>query len=494
MEIGINCKIIFSFVHYAGLKEDNGENLLFAAVWFKENPVDETPFVYVEEERASLEIVDSSDDEDESHRKKARNKQILTSSGPYKDPIMPDSFFEKQSLEMARIFNYLLKDLCLDYQCVNINGETLLHVAVKQDNYDVVNQLLGLGLNPNVKDTTGNYPIHGVRSLVILRLLLNYKCQINVTNLSGETPLLSYVKAVIDGDDENQELRKVFLIELLRAGDDINHSDEKGLTALHMVKNANIAQILLEHGAPINAKNNEGETPILYVFREQPAAQSLFKLFLCNATVDIMAVSKNDVSVLSVLVSLDDEAMSEVLESFSKRSQSSQLEDIFIQHCNSADHFGCPVLITACWEHTNSYCLDKLLNVSQLNPNIHPEYSPLEAQNEATIKRLIERGSNVNGIGDIRRKTPLMHAIGGRNLGGYKSNFGPFAILLAAGADPNVMDPNGDSALDYASRLENLKDARRTIASLILANANYCLQTSENKLIKIAPFQCLWLG
>lgn len=470
---------------------------MFPAIWFKDNPVDETPFVYVEEEQVSLEIVDSSDDEDESSRKQARNKEILTSSGPYKDPIMPDSYFEKQSIEMKRIFNYFLNDLSFDYQCVNNIGETLLHVAVKQDNYDAVNQLLAFGLDPNVKDNTGNYAIHGVRSLVILNLLRDFQFDINVTNLSGETPLLSYVKAVVDGtDDENLELRKTFLIELLKAGADINHTDANGLTALHLVKNVHIAQILLEHGSPVNAKNNKGETPVLYIFRELPLAHSLFKLFLCNEAVDIMTVSENNVSVLSVLVSLDDVTMSEVLSSLSKRSNS-ELDDLFIQHCNSLDYSGLPVIITACSEHTNSYCLEKLLTLSQLDPNVYPDYSPLEAsENKDTIERLIERGANINGVGDAKIKTPLIHAIGGRNLGGYKSNFETFAVLLAAGADVNIIDANGDSGLDYACRLENLKDARRSIAALILAKVDYYQEASENKLplSKIVPFQCFYVG
>ncbi|XP_037042478.1 uncharacterized protein LOC119078868 [Bradysia coprophila] len=479
------------------LKEDNGENLLFVAIWFRENPVDETPFVYIEEEQASLEVVDSSDDEDESCRKRARNEEIRTAASPYADPIMPESFFAQQSAEMTRIFDYLLNEVKLDYQCVNDLGETLLHVAVKHDNLNAVKQLLNCGLHPNVKDINGNYPMHGVRSASILNVLREHKCDVNVKNLSGETPLLAFVKGIGDGQ-ENLAAREIFLVELLDAGADINHTDANGLSVLHLVKNASIAQTLLQHGAPINAKSNEGETPILYAAREHVGIvgiQSLFKVFLCDPGLDLTLVSKSNVSILSALVSLDNENMSEVLSSFTQHSKISELENLFTLHCNGVDHYGCPVLITACSEYTNSYCLDKLLDVSHLNPNLHPDYQPLEVNNKHVIQRLLDRGANVNGMGDGKRKTPLMHAIGGRNLGGYSSNFETFALLLATGADVSVIDSNGDSALEYASKLENLKDARRTIAALILANINYNKDAgvNESPMNEIVPFQCLFV-
>lgn len=483
--------------------EDDGENLLYVAIWFKENPVDETPFVYVEEEQASLEVVDSSDDEDESYRKRVRNEQLLTSTGPIKDPIMPDSFFEEQSIEMNRIFSYFLSELSLDYKCVNNTGETLLHVAVKRDNYDAAKQLLGLGLDPNAKDNAGNYPVHGVRSVVMLTLLLDYKCDVNVTNLAGETPLLSFVKEVIDDADFNQQPQETFLIELLRVGANINHADVNGLTALHMVKSVRIARILLQHEVEINAKNKDGETPILYVFRQQSGApsvaQSMYKLFLCDNRLDVKIVTDNNVSLISVLVSLDEKTMSEVLISFTERSKTSELEDIFVQHCNTADHYGCPVIVTACSEYTNTYCLDKLLNMIHLDPNVYSHYPPLEAsvRNERTVKRLIDRGANVNGIGEGKRKTPLICAIGGgHSLGVPTCNFATVALLLAAGADMEIIDEKGDSALDYASRLENLKDARRTIAALIIANVDYYRRSGDDKLpvMNVEPFQCLYVS
>lgn len=461
--------------------------------------MDETPFVYIEEEVASLEVVDSSDDEDESCRKRLRNEQILYSSGPYKDPIMPDSYFEKQSTEFSCIFRYFLNDLNLDHQCVNNLGETLLHVGVKRDNYDVVKQLLDRGLDLNAKDNAGNYPVHGVRSVAVLNLLRDYKCDLNVTNLAGETPLLSYAKEVIDNDDMNEQAQEIFINELLKAGADINHTDVHGLTVLHVVKSVKVARILLEHGAAINAKNKDGETPILYVFREQTEARNLWKLFICDSGLDLSIVSGNNVSILSVLASLDEKTMTEVLTSFTNSMKSSDLEDLFIKHCNDVDHYGCPVLVTACAEyHTNSYCSDKLLSMDHLNPNVYPAYQPLEAaiHNRDAVKRLIDRGADVNGVGDAKRKTPLMHAIGGRNLGGYRNYFEQAAILLTAGADLEIIDQNGDSALDYASRLENLKDARRAIAALILRNVNYCRRTGEDgklSLMNVDPFQCLYL-
>ena len=57
---------------------------------------------------------------------------------------------------------------------------------------------------------------------------------------------------------DNQETVKA----LIEAGADVNAKDEDGNTPFHFAKDAEIARLLIDKGANVNAKNNKGETPL----------------------------------------------------------------------------------------------------------------------------------------------------------------------------------------------------------------------------------------
>ena len=54
---------------------------------------------------------------------------------------------------------------------------------------------------------------------------------------------------------------------LLKHGADVNARDDRGWTALHVAGNADVAEILLQHGADINAKDNDGKTALYFAQR-----------------------------------------------------------------------------------------------------------------------------------------------------------------------------------------------------------------------------------
>lgn len=57
--------------------------------------------------------------------------------------------------------------------------------------------------------------------------------------------------------------------QLLATGIDVNATNEKGQTALHMVNDEEMMEILLEADADINKRDNEGNTPLLSHLNEQ---------------------------------------------------------------------------------------------------------------------------------------------------------------------------------------------------------------------------------
>ena len=82
---------------------------------------------------------------------------------------------------------------------------------------------------------------------------------VNITNVSGETPL-----SIITGKNQNIEMLQF----LIQKGADVNFQDHNGNTPLHLAaKNESqlslrIMEILVESGADIDLKNQDDKTPL----------------------------------------------------------------------------------------------------------------------------------------------------------------------------------------------------------------------------------------
>ena len=77
----------------------------------------------------------------------------------------------------------------------------------------------------------------------------------------------------VDTDRLNSSLKwiknnKLEIIKLLiENGADVNTRDEDGKTPLHYVNNVEIAKLLIENGAEVNAMSNKGQTPCDTAFK-----------------------------------------------------------------------------------------------------------------------------------------------------------------------------------------------------------------------------------
>lgn len=151
----------------------------------------------------------------------------------------------------------------------NLNAQTkegwtaLQNIASssRNDLLGIARLLLEAGANPNIQNVIDDTPLllalfHKKND--VARLLINSGANVNLSNKVGVSPLLTVAGPV----NYNLGLAKL----LIEAGADINYKNTRtGSTPLHYAVyagNQEMATLLLEKGANMILRNNDGKTPI----------------------------------------------------------------------------------------------------------------------------------------------------------------------------------------------------------------------------------------
>jgi ankyrin repeat protein len=137
--------------------------------------------------------------------------------------------------------------------------------------------LIAYGANPNADLSTlgvhGGVPNEATEARTILidaaksrnpemvREILRYHPRLEARDAKGRTAIFAALQSYHHDEDKNRAIAECVRL-LAEAGADVNARDNDGNTPLHTTSFLDVAEELLKLGADVNARNNDGETPI----------------------------------------------------------------------------------------------------------------------------------------------------------------------------------------------------------------------------------------
>ena len=418
------------------------------------------------------------------------------------------------ALMVAANFNKLKAVKALLAAGANVNaknheGNTALHFAAIQNSHDVIEELINAGADVDAINKKKKKPIDYARVNkklndypYIIELLTKEKPEEN-QNLNAEpesktetpTPVEPAAGSEIEIETETpamenkienenppeaaeyQAVNPVTLLDLCKNGttqeisdfieshanSSVNVSDNEGNSALHLAARYNSAdavRILLEHGADVNATNNNDETPLIVAIQPNRDILEIIRTLL-EYNADVNAKSKplgntalhfalgyNYSEVCMELINsgalnIPNNNGTTPLEIAKRREMTTALENLFqknfLKICRSGSSTEIAEAIAAG------------VNVNAKNRELRTALMFAALYNTAdAVSMLIEARAYIDAQ-DIYGRTALIYAAS-------RNTDDVVELLIDAGADIELKDTAGFSAYDYGMKNHRLID------------------------------------
>ena len=392
-----------------------------------------------------------------------------------------------------------------------------LFSAIQDGNLEMVRKLLEKGADPNLQDisdgsTLLHYSVAAAKADIVQELITK-GALVNAEDNCKESPLHVATAILHEVDDEKEVADLELIVKyLLKAGANPNVKSSKsntafiGKTPLHSAaeyKNKSMVKDLINHGAIIDAKDNDQHTPLHFtaIFDVVEAAKVILQNGanpnLTNSKGETplhLAAIRGDVEVTRLL--LKHGADPNIETATAEQSLTYHLSPLHYSVMEDMDHMGLTELFGTVRGHVN-VVKELVKNGAKIDGNgshkmapIHmamfarefPEFvlillklganpdpidsfddSPLTTavidSNVKMVKTLLKYGANVNAISGNGRWTPLHCAFLGWN-GDYASTKKIVSMLLNFGANVYAKDSNGITPIQKAltSDLSNIED------------------------------------
>ncbi len=221
----------------------------------------------------------------------------------HKNGAVPGNIIEAAILSDIKISRDLLKNGA-DIEMRNDSGMTPLLVAFLSDDYSLASFLLENGADINARDYYGMTPVLAAAMLnnaTLTSLAIEHKANILAKDINGLTPLMFFVfsgnlhaielivkydKASVNSIDNNKNSPVVMAVcrgdkrmtqKLIEHGANLNSRySKKALNIAVYSGNLDLAAILLQNGARVNAKDINGVPPLIVAVSKNDYATAKF--------------------------------------------------------------------------------------------------------------------------------------------------------------------------------------------------------------------------
>ncbi|KAM9358027.1 CARD- and ANK-domain containing inflammasome adapter protein [Symphorus nematophorus] len=345
-----------------------------------------------------------------------------------------------------------------DINTVTSCKETLLHVAAEYGHMSIVELLICKGARLDLQDNKGQSALHIAASrghTEIVRALIQAGAPIYALDLQGKTPVH------LAAGSEHLNSVKVLVKEEAKQSE--SHMRDMFLHSAAMDEDWRLAEMLLQSGATVDARNNHNKTALFYAVSRKDK-KTLSILLNAGATVDRdvinEAIKLNEESILHLLLdkasgSLREDVLGSTLFSAVKQNHDGVVTVLIDSgaNVNMTDKQGyTPLLLSAELGHTEVFRvlvakeakLDVTLSdlSSALHLAVHSGSMPI-------VQTLLEMGLDPNVTGP-KAQTPL-------HLAAHCNRPELVDVLLRAGAQVNAVTSDGLTPLHIASQQGHLR-------------------------------------
>jgi ankyrin repeat protein len=324
--------------------------------------------------------------------------------------------------DTAEVKSYLDNDPCLvsigDIRYKGSGSTPVLHLAIYKGHSDIVKLLLSKGADVNSKNDEELGPLHIIAARQghseIIPILIAFGADPNGKKGNFRFPPLCFAS--------NGDVAEI----LINYGADVHLRNENGFTPLHLLAKqgkVEAAEVLLKHGAEIDAREKWGKTPLHYA---SEYGQADMVAFLLEKGAAINARDERGMTAINRAVQPDFWAPKEARK---------KCVELLIS--KGADY----TISDAVWLGDSA----KVEHLLENNPALANPATLLIAVKEGhtnIVGRLIKSGADFNAN---LFKTPLLH------VAAHGGHIEVVKVLLNNGADVNQRGEYGELALHWAA-------------------------------------------